>query len=1232
LTIAKGYGHDLAFSSFSYLVRGGFVYQCKTFSSLPVGANEKGRLEFMRQEEQFMNVTKIVRTTSLLALASLLTVCGSASLYGQGQASTATLSGSVRDASGAVVPGAKLVLSNPERGFTQTFTSEPDGRYVFSLLPPGTYSLRVEKNGFRPYVQSGIVLTLGQTATQDVALQVGTARQTVTVTAGAEILNTTTANVGTTVTQQQVLELPLNVRNIFNMIYVNASVNHSSQFQVVNAPGQSDTADQDAYFMNFGGGRFGTTAVVVDGDWDVGGDWGGYMYVPSVDNTQEFSVQTNSFSAQYGWSTGNVINLVTKSGTRSFHGDAYEFNRNTVFDATNFFNNLNGVPRTPIDRNDFGVAAGGPLYIPGIYKQRDKTFIFGEFEGLRQDLPGTVIDTVPTVEMRGGNFSQLLGPATGTDCLGRPILSGQIYNPFTTRTITKGQIDPTTGLMGTCSGYVRDPFSGNIIPPNMLNSVANNMVKYWPNPTSSALVNNYIYSAASPSKWDGYSFRVDQNISDKSRLFVRWSQKFEWKTIAADTFGTTDPGGGGGLATDNRWSSAVGYTHTFSPTTVMSLNVGLDRWAEGNVMQAYPFAPSTLGLPSFLDTYSNEFPDVSVSGIAGLGPGSVSGGAGQGVFPRNTWSYSADFTKVLGPHTLNFGFMGVGQQSNGGRLYVTSFNFGQDMTQGPNPTAALPNTGYGFSSFLLGAGDSGSTGINTFGFYSRTMYGWYLQDNWKARRNLTLNLGLRYDFQPGPTEKHNETQWFNFTAANPISKNIDTTVPGELVFTNSSNPHVFNAQYDNFAPRIGLAYQTTKKLVMRAGFGIFDTQSFQLGPPNNGYSSTAPWDATVNGITPVLPLSNPFPSGMVFPTGRSLGGLTYVGQGITAVQHYFPSPYVEQWMYGLQYALTPNDMIDVTYLGNHGVKLPFGSVQMDQLPVKYMPMGDALLADVPNPFYPYITSSSCGLNDPTVPAGQLLRPYPEYCGVGNDQMPGSFSNYNAAEINFRHRWAQALELNVSYTVSKYIDDSAGTGDWANIGSDEIRNNYDYYAEKGLDGDDIPQSLVVNYIYRLPVGTGRRFLPNLKGVGNAVLGGWQASGITTYKSGFPLSITAATNNTNSFGGNQRPNLVANPHVSNPNIYEWFNVNAFSQPAPFTFGNVPRYMPNLRAPGYKDWDLAIEKSWYWRERYRLQFRAEMYNAFNQVDFYAPNQNFGSPGFGTITAAYDPRVVQFALKAYW
>jgi hypothetical protein len=342
-------------------------------------------------------------------------------------------------------------------------------------------------------------------------------------------------------------------------------------------------------------------------------------------------------------------------------------------------------------------------------------------------------------------------------------------------------------------------------------------------------------------------------------------------------------------------------------------------------------------------------------------------------------------------------------------------------------------------------------------------------------------------------------------------------------------------------------------------------------------------------------------------------------------------------MLGVQYALSQNDSLEVAYIGNHGVKLLMGyggsgGIQMDQLPTSALSLGSGLITPVANPFYPHIASSSCGLDGPTVPRGQLLRPYPEYCGVSDDQQPGGFSSYQALQVTYNHRWSQGLQFLASFTASKYLDNSSGLEGWATPGAESFQNNYNLAAEKSLDGDDIPKSLVLSYVYELPVGKGKHYGAGWNGFEKAALGGWQVTGITTFKDGFPLEIGDSTNTTGSLGGGLRPNLIGNPHVSNPTINKWFNTAAFAQPASYTFGNVPRTMPNLRAPGLNNWDLGIQKWWNLGEVLRIQFRAEMFDAFNHPNFYAPNTTFGTPTFGDVTVAYPARDIQFALKLYW
>jgi len=1123
------------------------------------------------------------------------------SVHAQTQAFSASLGGVVHDTLEAAVPGAKVKLVSPDKGVTRSFTTDTDGRYSFALLPPATYTLTVEASGFSSYKQAGIVLDAGQAANQAVTMQVGEVKTEVTVTGQGPILASDNANVSSDLTGQQIDQLPVEFRSAFGLVMMNSSVNNASQFQVVNGGGQSGTADQDISFLNFGGGYFGTSAYLLDGHWDTAADWGGVIYVPSMESVEEAKIQTNAFTAEYGWSTGNMYNVITKSGSSSFHGDAFEFLRNSDLDSNFFFNNAHGIPRTPFRRNQFGIAGGGPLYIPGIYKQRNKTFFFAYYEGLRQGTPGPLTTTVPTSAEISGNFSAI---------------SQVLYNPFTT--------------VATAGGFSRTPFPGNQIPASLFSNVGVKLLSYYPAATNSALTNNFSASASAAASSDEYGIRFDQNIGDNFRLFVRWSNKDESKVEEADYYGN-DPGGPGSMNPNNRLDGAGGSTWVINPTTVFSLNAGYNHWFEGNVMEGYPFDMTSLGLPAFINKTSDQFPVVSVGGYAPLGP---ENGAGQGGFPRNDLTWSADLNKVHGSHSFTMGVMEVVSQTGGGRIYPTTFDFGSVSTAGPNPETADPSlTGNAIASMLLGVGTGGSTGVTALQFISKHYYGVHFQDDWKATRKLTLNLGMRWEYQTAPTDRFNQQNYFDFNATNPISSALGSTVLGAVVYNGVGG--VGRGLYDptkkDWAPRLGLAYQATDKMVVRGGFGLYYVPSFLGGGADLGYGQSTPWNAiTSDGYTPLDTLDNAFPNGMLPQTGNSLGAMTDVGYGVSGSQYHRPDPYMEQWMVGFQYALTKNDLIDVSYVGNHGVKLPQASQDYDQLPTADLSLGNQLLQQVPNPYYGKISGSGCGLSSPTVAYGQLLLPYSEFCSVSIAQPLDSFSHYNALEMSFTHRWSSGLSLLASYTYSRFIDNTAYTTSW--LGQSPIRDNYNLAAEKSLDAADTPNSLVITYIYELPIGKGKKAGTNMNPVANAIIGGWQISGVTTFKSGFPIGITDGDNNTNSFGGSQRPNLVGDPTLGNKSIYEWFNTKAFAQPAPFTFGNAPRYMGNVRAPGLEQFDIGVQKWFKFTENLKLQFRAEMFNAFNRVNFYAPDGNLTDSAFGTISASLPPRDIQFGLKLYW
>jgi hypothetical protein len=1178
--------------------------------------------------------------TLLVLFASLNAV---SPLRAQSLTSTASLSGTVSDPSGARVTNATVRVSNPEKGITREYKTDSAGQFSYSLLPAGTYTLTAEAPGFTTTKQQGIVLRVGDSVTTNVVLTIGTSEQ-VTVTAAAPLLQTESANVSTEVSTKQIQELPLNLRNVTGLVLLNSSVNNQTQQQLLAAGGAEDTADQDESFLSFGGGFFGTTAFMLDGGWNVSMGWGGVIYVPSAEDVQEFKIQTNSFSSQYGWSTGNVVNVITRSGTNAFHFVAYDFLRNQALDANTYFNNRNGIEKTPDHRQQFGAAGGGPVYIPGIYKQRDKTFFFANYEGLRLNNSGVDSQVVPTPAFESGDFSALLGGQIGTDALGRPIYKGQIYNPYTTR-----QVIATSGPSAGSTVTIRDPYPGNMIPASGtggIDALAKTFAtgNYWPAPKNPGSGFNFNTTAAQPTFSDEYGIRVDHNFNQKTRIYGRWSQKFETKSGTPAYYGANDVAGPEVTNPNNRYSIALGGSHVFTPTFVLNTNATFNRWVEGNHTQSYGFQSSTLGLPGEIDTISPQFPQVNISGYAPLG---ARGGFGEFHSPNNVGSVSVDMNKVHKAQTFTFGFMGVLSQIFGGRISPTVFDFSNTMTVGPDPTNPTSGTGDGFASFMSGAGSSGYTGFNAFPAPTKYFLGGYFQDDWKVRPNLTLNLGLRYEVQTPVRERQNQQAHFDYHALNPVSVQVGQPVYGQIVYSSPGNRDLYNPNWNDFSPRVGFSYSLTPKFVMRGGFGLFYSTNLLGAGPNPGYSQSTNWTATLDGLTPYQPLTSAFSTGILPVTGSSLGGLTNVGLGGGGINPHRPDPKVKQFMLGFQYAFTTDNLIDLSYVGNRGTGMILGSMNYGQLDPKYLSMGTALNTLVTNPFQGVVTSSSCGLDAATVPQAQLLLPYPEFCGGdGAGQEPIGKSNYNALQANFTHRERWGLSFMASYTYSKFLDDVGGPEEWGSINSGfggigSIRNFYDLGAEWGVDSTDIPQSVVLNYVYELPVGRGKKFGSGMNGVENAIAGGWQISGISNFKAGFPLGIGNGGANPNSvWGGNQHATVVSGVTPKSGSCQNgdpvghgicWFNPAAFVQTPAFEFGDAPRYFSNLRAPGYVNTDLAIQKWFTFKEDFRLQFRAEMFNVANHANFTAPDPNIGDTTFGQVTNTQGARQVQLALKLY-
>jgi hypothetical protein len=1195
-----------------------------------------------------MTKSRFVLSAVLMAVMAVALTFPS-TLLSQSRSDTASLSGTVTDPSGARIPKATVKLTNPDNGISRSSTSSPTGDFSFALLVAGTYSLEVSVPGFKTARQTGIVLTAGDALNLEIGLTVGTTDQ-ILVNASGPLFQTQNANISTELASKQIEELPLNLRNVLSFATLDSAVNVQGDRQLLGAGGSEDTADQDYSFLNFGGGYFGTNLFLLEGGYDVAQGWGGILYVPAPEDTDQVKVTSYSFSAEYGWSTGNVISLTTKAGSHDFHFVADEYIRNPDLDANLYFNNLNGVPKPNDHRNQFGIAGGGPLYIPGIYKQRDKTFFFVNYEGLRLNGSGSYGAQVPTTAQLGGDFSaQLTTTSLGVDCVGRTIYQGAIYNPYSLSTCPDGSV-------------VRDPYPGNIIPTSgagAIDALASKFAtgNYWPAAKNSAGQFNFNTTASAATTSNEWGIRIDHNFNANNRIYGQFSNKHEGK-VQTPAFYGNDVAGPYVFDPNNRMFGVLGYSHVFSPTLILSSELFFIRNPGGNVVQGYPFKPSSLGLPAQLDTWTPQFPQVQFGNTFGgnsfYAPLGATQNSGEASFPQNNGSLTIDVNKTFKTQSVSVGYMGVWQTDDGGRLIPTVFNFSNPMTAGPDPTNLKNDTtGDALASFMVGAGNSGvgsggSTGFNAYPAPTYYMHGMYVQDDWKATHKLTLNLGFRYDIQMPPTARHDEQAYFDLHALNPISVATGIPVYGEIVYNKAGNRGLYQKNLNDFAPRIGFAYALTPKLVVRGGYGIYYSRNFYGGNgPDPGYSTSSTWTSSADGVHVISPLTQAFQSGLVPITGNALGGLTSVGQTPSVVNPHRPDPLTQQFSFGFQYAFSPNDVADVNYVGSRGRRITLGGMNYGQLNPKYLSMGSALSNPLPNPYTNAL--SSLGLTAMSCPytVAQSLMPYPEFCGaVSAIDEPVGVNNYNALQASFKHRFGQGLIFTASYTFSKFLSDVGGPEEWGSINGDQggsgIRNFYDLKADWSVDGDDIPQSLVLNYVYDLPVGRGKRFGGGMNAVEDAVAGGWEVTGITTAQSGFPMSINPNGNAATVYGGNQHADLTGAsfksgncggtngvPVIPVGKKYCFFNPAAFQAPAPYTFGTAPRYFSNLRAPGYVDEDLAIQKWFTLKERLRLQIAVQMFNAFNHPNFGIPSATVGSPNLGLSSSTQGARQMQGALK---
>jgi hypothetical protein len=1145
-----------------------------------------------------------------------------------GQSTYGSIQGVVTDASGAAVPGAHVTLTNKSTGETQNQNTGDAGLYSFVNLVPGNYEINTEKGGFKRVTQQNVVVQVQQTTRVDLPLSVGEQTETITVSSQAPLLQPETSSLGQVVETRNANELPLNGRNIFNLVEVAPSV------VLQGGAGGTATGQNPFAWGNFqiGGAFANQSAEYLDGQPLNIGYINLPVLIPTQDSIGEFKVQTNNLGAEWGRLAGGVLNLSTKSGSNAFHGEAYEYIRNKVLNANQWFANNGGLARPPFTQNQFGGNIGGRVI-------RDKSFFFFQYEGFRLRQGQTFTTTVPTAAERTGDVSALV-PVSAVP--GNQIL------------------DPCAGA-ATCNTYSGVPFAGNVIPATRLNPTAVALLKLYPQPTSQATLNNYSTNTSTGGNQNQYVGRFDQAIHQNQHLFGRFSW---WNNVnlPVDPLGT-------GLCQDRcteLFSSralAIGYNYVLNPNTIANLNVSASRFLYTRQPKNSNFDFTTIGWPAAFNGQVSAAlrtpPTPCITGIAD----SITCSQGQSaIIDRDTqYNFSPSITLVRGRHTIQLGV----------QYLIDLDNYTQTNTAGGSFGFTGAYTGLAFADFLLGWANNPSNVENHFFGAAQEpaltagkqkYIGGYATDTFHATSRLTLNLGLRYEYQSPWSERFNRQSFFNPTAVNPLATTQTGPITGavELVDTPGVHSSRYNIDpfYKSFAPRVGFAYSLDQKTVVRGGYGLFwipidaNWATNPLNDPVNSIQTN--YHGNIAANTPINTISTPWPN-FIAPPGRDPSyQAALLGQGITIPTTDFKYGYTQQWNLDIQRELPGGFFADVAYSGLKGTHLPQYSQQIDQIGDNYLAQAAqqsaagqtvTIAQQVANP---YVTIASPGspLSSATTLAGNLLRPFPQYSGVSLSGQGSFYSNYNALQATLQRRFSGGGTLLAAYTYSKLLSNTDTITSWLESGgTGAVQDWNNLPGEYSLSSNDVPQRLIISYVLDLPLGHGKAFAGNFSGPLDQVVSGWGVDGVTLLQKGFPVNIGSAVNNTvGQFSAGLRPNVAANCNHGTSGSAEarvrsglaggdgWINASCYSQPAPYTFGTESRVDSSLRSQGPANFDFAVFKNTNFGpgERLGFQFRTEFFNLFNHPQFGPPGNSFGSSNFGQVTQQINnPRLIQFAGK---
>jgi len=1088
-----------------------------------------------------------------------------------GQAGTADLTGIISDATGGVLSGGEVITINTKTGIATKTASGTGGVYVFTKLPPGVYDVTAEAIGFKKLLRTGITLVTGERTRLDLTLNVGDVKDSITVQGDAPLLQTETGSITQSIDHEKVVQLPLNGRTFVSLATLSPGV--------MLPPG--------TFLPRINGGRPRTNEYLFDGISALQPEPGQVVYFPIIDSIQEFNVQTNGVSAEFGRFNGGVVNLSTRAGSNNFHGSVWEFFRNETVNARNYFAPV-AQKKPEFRRNQYGAALGGPIF-------KDHTFFFVDYQGVKQAIGTVRISTVPTVLERQGNFTELYGSTT-------PVL-----------------FDPATTV-----GSTRQPFTPtNVIPQDRIDQAALAVLDRYPLPTKSGVANNFTFVGNDQDHQNQFDVRLDHRFSVKNQIFGRYSYFHD-----VDQPVPFLPDGSGNITTgvigltDTLGQQGIGsYIHTFNSTTLNDLRFGYTRRSferRGVQLEGSPLdALKIPGIPSN-GAFNGALPIFSISGYQQIGS------------PSNTNSnFRTDVTQLVdtvshlaGRHALKLGLdfrwerLDVIQPPNPTGL----FTFSQLFTNLPATATTNATGGDPLASFLLGQVQTFSIDLQNKIIRPRAhIQEYFVQDDWKVNSRLTFNMGLRWTLNFPATEVDNQGAIFNLQ-----SQQL------QYLGKNGYPRTARETHWHDFGPRLGMSYLVNDKTVVRAGYGLVWIEQTGITTP-----FTIPFfpflqttsQRTLNNIDPAFVLSTG-PSVAPIPLTPDAG----LGQGVFTVNRNLGSGYAQQWNLAVQHELTRNLSFEVAYAGSHITHVGIPDVNINQLTVQQLATGAPLLTKVPNPYFGEIPRSS-SLGDPTIAAGQLLKPFPRFLTVAPYRNNTGSTVYHAFEAKLEQRLSHGLSYLVSYTHSKLIDTASSvfdasilTGPIANF---PVADSFDPALERDSSTGDIPNVFVASSTWEIPIGRGHSLNPG--GVLGKFTNGWQITGILTLQSGMPFAITQTTN-FNAFAGFgvQRPNEVASPDLPSDKrtVKKWFNTSAFQVAPQFTIGSSSRNP--VRGPNYHDADIAFIKHTTLHEQTELEFRAEIFNLTNTPAFGQPNGVLGTSAFGTITStASDPRVVQFGLK---